>query len=108
MTSEYDIQFLFDWHYGDTVPVCRAFHLWLDVDGQFNTDNDIIVDRYEFTQEDIDWIVAENGYADISDLEVDEWYTSSEWLEHAGMPNGFKNWVRNLPEYQPYQELDIH
>ncbi len=107
MTTEYDIQFLFDWGYGDEVPVCRAFHLWIDADGQFNTDNDQIVDRYEFTEADIEWILKHNNYKELGDLYVEEWFCSSEWLNHDGMPDGFKNWVRNLPEYQPYQELDI-
>lgn len=60
----------------DEVPVIRVYENYLDFDGEQHTDFEQIVDRYEFTAQDVAYaLVGFDNTRDITDLVIDEYYT---------------------------------
>ena len=103
MLMNYDIQWIYETGY-DEVPVCRAFELYIDEDGDFNSATEDVVDRYRFTESDMDWVIQKESYDTIDDLWIDDWNTSEGWLENEGVPPGMRAWIESLPEYEVYDK----
>lgn len=83
----------------DDVPVIRVYENYLDFDGELHTDFEQIVDRYEFTEEDVDFALAILGYSDdVSDLWIDEYYDVYEFAKQLWIRPNITAWVEDQYE----------
>lgn len=69
----------------DETPVIRVYPNYLE-DGEWNTDFETMVDRYEFKDEDVDFTLAAFGYKGIEELRIDEYYQTEDVIRH-------QNWL---------------
>jgi hypothetical protein len=102
-TRLYDVHYLFEAGY-DATPILRAYELYKDVDG-YNTDTDGIADRYEFTESDTAWLMANvmdfdnKPYTDLLDFWIDDWDRSDGTHLRGIMPPNALEWLDNLSPY---------
>ncbi len=108
-TTEYDIHYVYEVGYDDN-PKLWAFELYKNEDGYWETISDDIVDRYDFTEEDIAWLLNTqrqqdgSSYEDLPDLFIDEWFNSSDKTLADQIPPNAREWLRNLTPYE-YEDL---
>jgi hypothetical protein len=98
--KEYDCNLFFEPGYGE---MPKAYFYEMSFDGEWwncNTQGNII--RYEFDEEDCNWILKTFGYSSIDDYWVDEWFsTGDKDLVELNFPPKLRMFVRGLPEYEP-------
>jgi hypothetical protein len=83
----------------DDRPVIRVYKtFWSVSEGYFETDTNDIVDRYHFTDEDVDFALKALGYDDIGDLYSDEWHSYEEIVNFDYYPPSAKKWAKELME----------
>lgn len=79
----------------DQLPVIRVYENYLDFDGELHTDFEQIVDRYEFTVEDVDFTLAIFGYEDIAELWIDQYYRVEEFARQKWIHPVVTKWVED-------------
>jgi hypothetical protein len=104
-TKLYDLHLLFEAGYDD-VPVIRAYSVVRNANGEIESDtsggND---DRYDYTQEDCDWILANLSqqvgypYEEIGDFYSDEWFSSDDLSQRELLPPNAVEWIKHLEPY---------
>lgn len=110
ITQQYEIRFLFESGY-DQAPKIWAFEFYKDKDGDWNSTHDI-ADRYDFTSEDIDWLIANwrqsdgSKYEDISDFEIDDYFNQYDQSFRDMLPPKAIEWLDNLSEYI-FEDLSV-
>jgi len=88
----YHVQFEPDY---DETPVIRVYENYLDFDQERHTDFEQIVDRYHFTDDDVDYALAALGLDCITDLSVDEYLSVYEIAKHEWIKPEVVTWVEN-------------
>jgi len=98
-TRKYDLHLVYE-HGWDNNPRLFIYGMYLDGE-DWTTENDYSY-AYNFTPEDIDWIVAQFDLDGISDYWVDEWFSIEDThLVESNLPPRFKVVLDSLPEYEP-------
>lgn len=104
-TKEYDLHLLFEAGYDET-PVIRAYRVWRNEDGYYESDTTSGVDdRYDYTQEDCDWILANLSqqvgypYETIEDFYSDEWFSRNDKTQRELLPPNAIAWLDSLEPY---------
>ena len=92
--TKYTYHLQFEAQYDET-PVIRVYENYLDFDGELHTDFEQIVDRYEFTNDDVDYALAILGYEGIEDLWIDEYYSVDEFAKHKWIHPVVTKWVED-------------
>jgi len=92
--TQFTYHLQFDPQYDET-PVIRVYENYLDFDGELHTDFEQIVDRYEFTNEDVDFSLAILGIEGIEDLWIDEYFKVTEFASHKWVHPVVTKWVED-------------
>jgi hypothetical protein len=77
----------------DEVPVIRVYENYLDFDGELHTDFEQIVDRYEFTNDDVEFTLAILGIESIEDLWIDEYFSVEAYAKQKWIHPIVTEWV---------------
>lgn len=107
-TTEYDVNFYYEYGVTDT-PRLWASEMSKNEQGEWETVSDGVIGTYYFTPEDVAWLWANyvydgTPYKEMSDLWIDEWYTSEDTALIDQLPPNAVAWVASLPEYE-YEDL---
>jgi hypothetical protein len=98
-TRKYDLHLVYE-HGWDNSP--RLFIYGLYFDGEYWANDNDYSYAYNFTPEDMEWIVAQFDLDGISDYWVDEWFSIEDThLIEDNLPPRFKVVLDSLPEYEP-------
>ena len=104
-TKLYDLHLLFEAGY-DEVPVIRAYSVVRNDDGLIESDTTSgIDDRYDYTEEDCDWVLANLSeqvgypYKEIGDFYSDEWFSSTDLEQRKLLPPNAVAWIERLEPY---------
>ena len=104
-TKMYDLHLLFEAGY-DEVPVIRAYRVERNANGEYESDTTAgIDDRYDYTQEDCDWILANLSqqvgypYEEIGDFYSDEWFSPNDLTQRELLPPNVLKWIDGLDPY---------
>lgn len=104
-TDVYDIHYLYEAGYDDA-PKLWAHKMFKDEDGNWNSITEEITDRYDFTDEDIEWLLTSlkqsdgTPYTELSEFYVDEFYDSKNPELYNQLPPNARHWLHNLLEYE--------
>ena len=112
-TNQYDVHLLFEAGY-DEVPVLRAYELYKDEAGAWNSDSDDIANRYDFTNDDLTWLFKNlkdrHGapYTDVYDLCLDDYFSNlnPDSFPLDCLPPKALAWVLEL-QHLPYTYTDL-
>ena len=106
-TKTYDLHLCYDSGYDDQ-PRVYARQMWLDREGDWNTDDDDY-DSYFFTEEDTDWLIQKFDLATLDDLYFDEWFatTGDTELMLNNLPPKALAWAESLPPYEYYTQAQL-
>ena len=105
-TKVYDLHLCYESGYDDQ-PRVYARQMWLDRDGEWNTDDDDY-DAYYYTKEETDWLIEKFELESVDDYWVDEWFTTDdEKLVSLNLPPQVQAWADSLPAYEYYQQEQL-
>jgi hypothetical protein len=105
-TKVYDLHLFYEFAYFDQ-PRVYARQMWLDRDGEWNTDDDDYASYY-YTQEDIDWTLNKFELQDLSEIYFDEWFTTDDTgLVELNLPPQVQAWAKTLPAYEYYTQPEV-
>lgn len=107
-TRLYDLHLLYEVGYDD-YPKVLVYKLWKDKNGDWNTESGDIVDRYDFTEQDVDWLESILPEKELSAFHADEWTMCHPDRIHTlsfskYLPPKAIEMLENLPPYSFYQQ----
>jgi hypothetical protein len=88
--TQYIIHYQYEWEY-DPSPRLLLHELY-EEDGYLMADTDTIIDRYDFTEEDITELLATHDLKDLGDFYVDD-FLSPESMLTLELPTQANAWV---------------
>jgi hypothetical protein len=91
--SKYIIHYQYEWEY-DQSPRLLLHELY-EQDGYLTADTDTIIDRYDFTDEDITELLATHDLIELGDFYVDDFLMPESMLT-LELPTNAKVWVEAL------------
>lgn len=103
-TKLYEIHFLYENGYDDA-PKIWAHELYKDESGDWNAITEDIADRYDFTEKDIEWLIANwkqsdgSAYTELAEVWFDDFFLSTEPALRDLLPPTAVEWLDNLSEY---------
>ena len=105
-TKVYDLHLCYEIGYDDQ-PRVYARQMWLDRDGDWNTDDDDF-DSYYYTQEDIDWTLNKFNLDGLEELYFDDWFTTDDkTLVPYNLSPKAQAWAESLPTYEYYEQAQL-
>jgi hypothetical protein len=93
MKTQYIIHYQYEWEY-DPSPRLLLHELY-EQDGYLTADTDTIIDRYDFTDEDITELLATHDLIELGDFYVDDFLMPESMLT-LELPTNAKVWVEAL------------
>ena len=105
-TKVYDLHLCYDPRYDDQ-PRVYARQMWLDREGEWNTDDDDF-DSYFYTEEDMDWSIKKFNLDSLEELYFDEWFTTDDkTLVSYNLSPKVQAWAESLPPYEYYTQAQL-
>lgn len=95
--TQFSYHILFEPEFDET-PVIRVYENYLDFDGETNCDTAQVVDRYDFTDTDVDFVLAALNIDSIEELRIDEWFDVYSFAKREWLPAQVTAWVEDQYE----------
>ncbi len=93
--TQYIIHYQFEWEYDPSPRL--LLHKLYEEDGDTMADTDIIIDRYDFTDEDVWELLSTHDIKDLGDFYASE-FLSPESMLTLELPTQAEAWVKSLQE----------